>query len=85
MSSILLGKRQSFFGLVEFISTNRDSAEQLYIVMVDFCQNIFWVNEKHSRLAKIYIFFSGHMTKIATTPIYTINSLKLLQNQKANG
>ena len=48
------------------------------------CKNIFWVNEKHNRQAKIYIIYYGHMIKIATTPIYIKTPLILLQNQKAN-
>ena len=41
------------------------------------CQNIFWVNEKHNRQAKIYIISYGHMIKIATTPIYTRGDQKV--------
>ena len=47
------------------------------------CQNIFWVNEKHNRQAKIYIIYYGHMIEIATSHIYK-TPLMLLQNQKAN-
>ena len=38
-------------------------------------------------LAKVYTKCSGHMTKMATTPIYSKNPFKylLLWNQKANG
>ena len=32
-------------------------------------KNIFCVNEKHDRLSKIYTKSSGHVTKMATTPI----------------
>ena len=40
----------------------------------------------HDKLAKIYTNCSGHMTKMANTPIYGKNPLKnlFLQNQKAD-
>ena len=41
----------------------------------------------YDRLAKIYAKCTGHMTKMATTPIYGKKPFKclLLWNQKANG
>ena len=46
----------------------------------------FHVNTPYDRLAKIYTNCTGHMTKMATTPIYGKNLLNVFfPNQKANG
>ena len=47
----------------------------------------FHMKTPNDRLAKIYTNCTGHMTKMATTPIYGKKTFKclLLWNQKANG
>ena len=46
----------------------------------------FHKKTSYDRLAKIYTKCTGHMTKMATTPIYGLRPFKcLLWNQKANG
>ena len=47
-------------------------------MMVDFCQNIFWVNEKPDGLAKIYANCSGPMIIISDELV------KYLQNTLLN-
>ena len=37
----------------------------------------FYMKTAYDRLAKIYTNCSGHMTKMATTPIYTKNPLNI--------
>ena len=46
----------------------------------------FHVKTTYDKLAKSYTKYFGHMTKMATTPIYGKKSFKslLLMNQKAN-
>ena len=46
----------------------------------------FHVKTPYDELAKIYVKYFGHMTKMATTPIYEKKTFKnlLLQNQKAD-
>ena len=57
----LIGR--TYFNQLEQCSTAVNSGGGL------FKKNIFWVNEKHDRLSKIYTKCSGHVTKMATTPI----------------
>ena len=45
----------------------------------------FHMKTPYDRLAKIYTNYTGHMTKMATTPIYGKTLKYLLWNQKANG
>ena len=47
----------------------------------------FHMGTSHDRLAKIYTNCTGHMTKMATMPIYGKKTFKylFLWNQKANG
>ena len=44
----------------------------------------FHMKTTYDKLAQIFTNCSGHMTKMATMPIYGKKPLKILQNQKAD-